>query len=90
MKHVMVDLETLGTLPGCAIMSVGAVFFDASGLGAEFYMVARQDSCTKAGLTIDAETASWWAQQAPDAQRVLTESPQKRHHTIQHVLAMFT
>ena len=67
MKHVMVDLETLGTLPGCAIMSVGAVFFDESGLGDEFCMVARQDNYTQAGLAIDADTASWWAQQSPEA-----------------------
>jgi|JI10StandDraft_1071094.scaffolds.fasta_scaffold45906_4 hypothetical protein len=90
MNHVMVDLETLGTLPGCAIMSVGAVFFDTSGLGDEFYMVAQQDSCIQAGLTIDADTASWWAQRSPAARRVLTESLQKRWHTLQHVLAKFT
>jgi DNA polymerase III epsilon subunit-like protein len=28
MRDVMVDLETLGTVPGCVILSIGAVAFD--------------------------------------------------------------
>ena len=40
MKHIMVDLETWGTAPGCDIRSIGAVVFDpvAGTLGDEFYV----------------------------------------------------
>ena len=32
MKDIMLDLETLGTGPGCAIVSIGAVAFDEFGV----------------------------------------------------------
>ena len=40
MTHIMVDLETWGTAPGCDIRSIGAVVFDpvAGTLGATFYV----------------------------------------------------
>lgn len=90
MKHVMVDLETLGTVPGCAIMSIGAVYFDSTGLGKEFYMVAHQDSCYQAGLTIDEGTVDWWSRQSPQARQVVDASLKKGQYTIKHVLEKFT
>jgi hypothetical protein len=81
MKHVMIDLETLGTLPGSAIMILGAIFFDETGLGDEFYMVARQYSCVKVGLAIDAETASWWETESPEARKNVTASLKRRVST---------
>lgn len=47
-KDVMVDLETLGTRPGCKILSIGAVEFgvgpdyNEDGLGAEFYVEVQR------------------------------------------------
>ena len=65
MRHVMLDLETLGKLPGCAILSIGAVYFEleTGRLGDEFYLNVDPASCTRAGLTIDGETLGWWMQQ---------------------------
>lgn len=73
---VMVDLETLGVVPGCVILSIGAVAFDpASGeLGEEFYCVVNTDSCLGAGLHADQGTIDWWANQSDDAKTVLTEA----------------
>jgi DNA polymerase III epsilon subunit-like protein len=70
--RVMLDIETLGTDPGCAILSIGAVRFTADGLGDEFCESVSLSSCQKAGLTIDAETLDWWLDQDDDAQEVLT------------------
>jgi DNA polymerase III epsilon subunit-like protein len=39
MSDVMIDLETLGRRPGCAILSIGAVEFGPAGLGRELYIV---------------------------------------------------
>lgn len=89
MKHVMVDLETLGTVPGCAILSVGAVYFDETGLGKEFYMVAHQGSCTEAGLKVSQDTLDWWAKQGASAKKVLEESTAKECVTITEVLHQF-
>lgn len=67
--HIMVDLETMGTAPGSAIISIGAVAFDpvAGTLGEVFYRVISLASCQKAGLTIDADTVLWWLRQSQEA-----------------------
>lgn len=67
--HVMLDLETWGTHPGSALRSIGAVQFDLNGsdLGPVFYRNIDQESCLLAGLTVDAQTVSWWQRQSPEA-----------------------
>src|SRR3990172_10155945 len=76
MKDVMVDLETLGRRAGCAILSIGAVAFDAETgkMGPEFYMVVKMASCEKHGLHTDPETVAWWEKQNPEAQKVLKQA----------------
>lgn len=69
--RVMLDLETLGLEPGCAILSIGAVRFGTDGLGEEFYTVVDVESCQDAGLSIDADTLDWWLGQDEAAREVL-------------------
>lgn len=71
--HIMVDLETMGTAPGSAIVSLGAVAFDPvdGRLGEEFYRVIDLRSCQRAGLTIDPATVMWWLQQSDAARAQL-------------------
>jgi hypothetical protein len=71
----MVDLETLGTVPGCVILSIGAVDFDHIAVGSEtFYGVINTPSCEDAFLTIDKKTKGWWEGQSEEAQKVLHEA----------------
>jgi hypothetical protein len=72
--HVMVDLETLGTVPGCIVLSIGAVYFDRTGLGREFYTVVKRQTCTRAGLFADADTLAWWQRQPEAAKAVLKQA----------------
>jgi len=65
MRHVMVDIETLGTKPGSVILSIGACRFDESGIGERFYRPIDVFDSLMAGLTINPETVEWW--QARDA-----------------------
>lgn len=76
MKDVMVDLETLGQTPGCAILSIGAIAFDPfKGVtGNEFYTVINTESCLKSGLDTDQSTIDWWAKQEEAARSVLMEA----------------
>ena len=60
----MIDLETLGTEPGAAILSIGAVAFDAQGVRERFYVNVDALSCHKAGLQTDPATVRWWMDQA--------------------------
>ncbi len=59
--HVMLDLETLGTEPGCAVVSVGACVFSAHGIGPTFYDAAVMDD-TLLGSTSPATLAFWLRQ----------------------------
>lgn len=74
--NIMVDLETLGTVPGCAILSIGAVVFSTRTglLGKEFYSTIFRPSCELAGLHVDQGTVDWWAKQGAEAQKVLADS----------------
>ena len=72
MTRVMVDIETLGTDPGAAIISIGAVKFDSDGLGEEFYANVDLQSCQDIGLGVDADTLDWWLSQDSEVQDVLT------------------
>lgn len=69
--HVMIDLETWGTLPGSALRSIGAVTFSPYGEPHEektFYANIDRESCECMGLLVDPKTADWWSKQSEDAQ----------------------
>lgn len=76
MPDCMIDLETLGTRPGCSILSIGAVTFDryAGTLGQEFYCVVNRKSCEKHGLFEEQSTLDWWSRQSEEARKVLSEA----------------
>jgi hypothetical protein len=75
MNQVMLDLETLGTGPGCSVLSIGAVAFDVDGgLGDEFYQVVNRASCAKHGLLEEAGTLQWWGRQNQEARKVLEDA----------------
>jgi hypothetical protein len=68
-KNVMLDLETLGTKPGCKILSIGAVEFNAEGLGEQFYI--EIDRNKQGGLFEQDQTVKWWGEQSVEAKGTL-------------------
>lgn len=75
MQDVMVDLETLGSVPGCSILSIGAVGFGPGRVGSDtFEVVVTRESCAAAGLHEDRETIAWWDRQSPAAREVLRQA----------------
>lgn len=56
--NVMVDLETLGTRPGCKVMSIGAVVFNPAGVEEQkqFYIDIHRDQ----PLLEQHDTIAWW------------------------------
>jgi hypothetical protein len=67
-RHVMVDIETLGTRPGDTILSIGAVKFSVEeGLGEEFYVSINPESCKTFGLKAQKSTLEWWSKQSEAA-----------------------
>lgn len=69
-SDVMIDLETWGTGPRAAIISIGAVEFARGGLGREFYTRVNPLSCEILGLEFDEDTRAWWAKQSDAARKV--------------------
>ena len=74
MRHLMLDLETLGTTPGCVVLSIGAVEFDLDGIKGEFHAHVDVDSSTMLGLKVDARTVMWWLDQPKEAQNALLQA----------------
>lgn len=90
MNDVMVDLETLGRRAGCAILSIGAVEFDASGLGREFYcVVSRKSQKEFRILHEDPETVKWWSERDPAAQKVILQASHRTATPLQEALTGF-
>lgn len=67
---VMLDLETLGTKPGCVVLQIGAIFFrrKSGKVMSEFQQNIDIGSQLGLGMTIDPKTLEWWREQSPAAQ----------------------
>ena len=65
MKHVMIDLETMGLSPGCAITQIGACFFDLNTLtfGNTFQVNIDLISSCEMGFVLEPHTVDWWMRQ---------------------------
>lgn len=76
MKHVMLDLETLGTTADAVILSIAAVRFDLDSDAIDdraFYTSVDIDSNLAQGRRIQEDTLLWWMQQSEEARRVFFE-----------------
>lgn len=100
MKHISVDLETMGTRPDSAIVSIGAVEFELPTIesvvnyeepvfGREFFVNVDLQSCIDAGLTITGGTVMWWLKKEQAARDALSD-PSKPMVDIHIVLAMLS
>lgn len=72
-RHLMVDLETMGSKSNAPIVSIGAVFFNPNtgNTGAEFYTAVSLESSMLLGGVPDAGTIIWWLKQSPEARSAI-------------------
>lgn len=88
-KDIMLDLETLGTAPGCTVLSIGAVAFDSVyGLGDTFDVIISRGDSERVGLTEHPDNVRWWEQQSFDAQETLRQATEAGL-TVEAALARF-
>lgn len=68
-KDFMLDLETMGTEPKDAILSIGISPMNLAErtIGKGFYTRVSLESCQKLGMNIDASTVLWWLQESQEA-----------------------
>jgi DNA polymerase III epsilon subunit-like protein len=71
MRHLMLDIETLGTTPGCVVLSVGAVEFNENAFCGDFHAHVDIESAVQAGLKLEHRTVMWWLEQDKDAQEAM-------------------
>jgi exodeoxyribonuclease VIII len=94
-NDVMIDLETLGTSPGCAIVSIGAVPFNEFGVSEQgFYRAIPTPLWTVAGITTDGlrkeqGTIDWWKGQSEEAREVFNTVNRHTHRSALSELALF-
>lgn len=72
-QSIMIDIESLGTKPGCVVLSIGACEFSDKGVGKQFYASINPESCTQWGLSIEPRTVLWWFDQSQDARDFITK-----------------
>lgn len=81
----MIDLETMGTRAGCAIVALGAIKFDDySETSRPFYAAISLTSNQAYGLKFDASTIEWWLKQSKEAQAALLEAPNDIKDVLTH------
>lgn len=83
----MLDLETMGTAPGSAILAIGAVEFAHSTILGTFYQKIDLQSAVDLGLVMDPQTVLWWLRQS-DASRLEIAQGEGGH--IKDVLSDFS
>lgn len=74
MKHVMIDIETLGARPGSVIATIGAVAFDPVAGTIDdvgIHVLVDVVDAQRRGLRIEADTFLWWLKQSTEARDAL-------------------
>lgn len=66
--NLMLDLETLGTRPGCVILAIAAVPLDSPHIIEPFYVKIDKKSAIAEGFHVDEATVAWWSKQSKEAQ----------------------
>jgi len=68
---VMIDIETLGRKPGCAVLSIGAVHFDrlTGEIGDGFFYACMGAENAKKYGHVDDDTLAWWMSQSDPAKQ---------------------
>lgn len=72
-RHVMIDIETLGTEPGCVVLSAAAVCVTREdGVLGHFHTPFNVEQQLGVGATVSPRTAVWWAKQGTNPDNIFT------------------
>lgn len=79
MRHIMIDLETMGVGSKAAVIAIGACEFDPlvmydPATARKFYINVELASSLAAGMEIDASTVYWWLEREPEVIQMLLGS----------------
>lgn len=72
MKHIMIDIETMGTNVKAPVLSIGAcAFSEEGGILNEFHYGLDLGEQIQAGREVEGSTIYWWLSQSKEAQNQL-------------------
>lgn len=75
-EHLMIDLETLGTSPGCVITQIGLAAFNTTDESIRSTNIFVDiDSCLHVGMHITGSTLRWWLKQSDEARALMADPP---------------
>ena len=76
-KHVMLDLETLGKTSNAVMLSIGAAHFNlyTGEIYSTFERQIHPQSSIDAGCEVDGDTIYWWMNQDREAQKQMQKDP---------------
>lgn len=78
--NIMLDLETMGNGANAAIIAIGAVAFDKSGIHQDkFYRQVSLESSVAIGMECDPSTIMWWMQQSDEARGAFAGNEKALH-----------
>jgi hypothetical protein len=85
MKHVMIDIETMGRDSDAAIISIGAVLFEfppdcSIDLEHTFKVNVKLQSSIDRGGTLNADTILWWLDQNEPARKEIINNQNSAMH----------
>lgn len=88
----MLDLETMGTNPGDAVISVGVQLFDAQAgkLGPGFKVNLDIEEVVGAGFGVTGSTVKFWINQSEAATKAAIENPSALIQGLMSIADMFT
>lgn len=79
---LMIDLETLGTKPGCPVITIGAVLFDPVATDSvetlmhrSFYRAINLADAVKNSNGVEGDTIDWWFRQSDEAIKAVVADP---------------
>lgn len=70
MRHLMLDIETLGQGPYSVVLSVGAVAFDKDKIISHKEWFLNVEEQIRQGRRIDYDTVKWWMKQSDEARQI--------------------
>lgn len=81
-RNFMVDIETIGTTPGAAVLSIGACEFDDERYSREtpshfnpFYVNINLLDSLFSGFRVEPETVNWWMHNSKESRLALVLEP---------------
>lgn len=87
-RNIMIDIETMGQSANAAIVSIGAVAFDACGIGEKLYIRISLEDAAEYGQ-IDASTILWWLKQGDESRSEITKNDTTSPSSAADILSSF-